>query len=87
MTADSLLGYGADPNSNTRLAALVANAKKAGFPKASIDAAIARGQGRSTSGAALENVTIEAMLPNAIAAVIECQQIQRPDYYKIFGKY
>ena len=71
--ADGCLDLGADPNMNSRLASLIASAKKAGFPQASIDAAIARGQGRSTNGAALESVTIEAMLPNAIAAVIECQ--------------
>ncbi|MCJ1249910.1 hypothetical protein MMC30_007136 [Trapelia coarctata] len=84
--------HGPDPNNNTRLAAAITAAKKAGFPKQSIEAAIARGQGRSTSGAALENVTIEAMLPNAIAAVIECQtdsklrllQVLR-DMFKSYG--
>ncbi|MCJ1403813.1 hypothetical protein MMC11_007036 [Xylographa trunciseda] len=64
---------GADPLFNTRLAALIASAKKAGFPKASIEAAVARGQGRSSNGASLENVTIEVMLPHAVGAVIECQ--------------
>ncbi|MCJ1296822.1 hypothetical protein MMC34_008390 [Xylographa carneopallida] len=64
---------GADPTSNTRLAVLIASAKKAGFPKASIDTAIARGQGISSNGAPLENVTLEVMLPHAVAAVIECQ--------------
>lgn len=52
---------------------MVASAKKAGFPKASIEAAIARGQGRSLNGAALENITIEAMMPPSVATVIECQ--------------
>ena len=60
-------------NGNAKLAAVVANAKKAGFPKASIEAAIARGQGRSPNGSALENLTIEAMIPPSVAAVIECQ--------------
>lgn len=60
-------------NGNTKLAAVVANAKKAGFPKASIEAAIVRGQGRSPSGAALENLTIEAMIPPSVATIIECQ--------------
>lgn len=64
---------GADPTTNNRLVALIASAKKAGFPKASVDAAIARGQGKSTGGIALENVTIEVMLPHAVAAIIECQ--------------
>jgi transcriptional/translational regulatory protein YebC/TACO1 len=68
-----LLEYGPDPATNPRLSTLIANARKAGFPKQSIEAAIARGQGKSTSGNALESVTIEAMLPNAVAAIIECQ--------------
>jgi len=42
-------------------------------PKASIEAAIARGRGLSATGATLENVTIEAMLPPSIAVVIEAQ--------------
>lgn len=60
-------------NGNAKLAAVVATAKKAGFPKASIEAAIARGQGRSLNGAALENLTIEAMIPPSVATIIECQ--------------
>ncbi|KAI9788537.1 MAG: hypothetical protein M1835_002223 [Candelina submexicana] len=65
--------FGADPNTNTRLAGVIAAAKKAGFPKASIEAAISRGQGRSPSGAALECLTIEAILPPSIALVIDCE--------------
>jgi transcriptional/translational regulatory protein YebC/TACO1 len=45
--------------------------------KASIEAAIARGQGKSTSGAPLEYLTIEAMLPHSVGAVIECQTEQK----------
>jgi transcriptional/translational regulatory protein YebC/TACO1 len=51
----------------------MANAKKAALSKASMESAIARGQGRSISGAQLESLTIEAMLPFSVAAVIECQ--------------
>ena len=65
--------YGPDINTNPRLAGLVVHAKKAGFPKSSIESAIARGQGVSPSGAMLETMTIEAMIPPSIAAVIECQ--------------
>ncbi|KAI9711277.1 MAG: hypothetical protein M1820_002264 [Bogoriella megaspora] len=65
--------YGPDPNSNPRLATIVSTAKKAGFPKASIEAAIARGQGVSTTGAKLENVVVEAILPQSVAVVIDCQ--------------
>ncbi|KAI1000791.1 hypothetical protein K3495_g7408 [Podosphaera aphanis] len=65
--------YGADPNLNPRLATLVANAKKAGFPKATMDAAIARGQGKSTTGAALETLTLEVVMPPTIGLIIDCE--------------
>jgi transcriptional/translational regulatory protein YebC/TACO1 len=64
---------GPDPNMNPRLALAISNAKKSAVPKASIEAAIARGQGLSASGAALESVTLEAILPPSVATVIECQ--------------
>lgn len=57
---------------NTRLAQAISNAKRGGFSKASIEGAIARGQGRSASGQALENVTIEVVVPPA-ALIIDCQ--------------
>jgi len=65
--------YGPDPASNPQLAAVVATAKKQGVPKATIENAIARGQGISPKGAALENLTIEAMIPPSVAIIIECQ--------------
>ncbi|KAI9813775.1 MAG: hypothetical protein M1827_003565 [Pycnora praestabilis] len=65
--------FGADPNTNPRLAGAIASAKKAGFPKTSIEAAVSRGQGVSPSGTALESLTIEAILPPSVALVIECQ--------------
>ncbi|KAL4927471.1 post-initiation translation factor DPC29 [Aspergillus undulatus] len=65
--------WGPDTKFNSRLALALSNAKRAGIPKANIDGAIARGQGLSLSGEALEQVTIEAMLPHSVAAVIECQ--------------
>lgn len=58
---------------NPRLADIVTKAKRIGFPKASIENAIARGQGVSPSGAALESLTIEAMVPPSVATIIECQ--------------
>lgn len=64
---------GPDPAFNPRLVAAIANAKKGSLTKSSIESAIARGQGRSTSGAALESLTIEAMLPFSVGAVIECE--------------
>lgn len=69
--------FGPDPNGNPRLADLIVKAKRAQFAKTSIEAAIARGQGRSLSGAALESVTLEAMLPNNVGVVIDCETDSR----------
>ena len=65
--------YGADSQFNPRLATIITAAKKQGFPKASIESAIARGQGRSPTGTALESLTIEAMVPPSVAIIVECQ--------------
>ena len=64
---------GPNPDLNPRLHLAISIAKKSAVPKASIEAAIARGQGLSTTGAALENLTLEAILPPSIATIIECQ--------------
>ncbi|KAJ4398347.1 hypothetical protein N0V91_010257 [Didymella pomorum] len=64
---------GPDPNMNARLHLAISTAKKSAVPKQSIEAAIARGQGLSATGAALENLTMEAILPPSIATIIECQ--------------
>ncbi|KAE8369081.1 transcriptional regulator TACO1-like protein [Aspergillus caelatus] len=69
--------WGADPKFNPRLTLALSNAKRAGIPKTVIEAAIARGQGISVTGEALEQVTIEAILPHSVAAVIECQTDQK----------
>ena len=65
--------HGADPQFNPRLANVITAAKKQGLPKASIENAIARGQGRSPTGTALESLTIEAMFPPSVAVIVECQ--------------
>lgn len=65
--------FGPDPNMNPRLADIITKAKREGFAKASIEAAIARGQGRSVSGSNLESITIEAILPNNVATIVECE--------------
>ncbi|TKA70889.1 hypothetical protein B0A55_08102 [Friedmanniomyces simplex] len=70
--------FGPDPSLNTRLADLITKAKREGFAKASIEAAIARGQGRSTSGATLESVTIEGILPGNVAVIVECETDNKP---------
>lgn len=69
--------WGPDPKYNPRLTLLLSNAKRAEIPKAVIEAAVARGQGISVTGQALEQVTIEAILPFSVAAVIECQTDQK----------
>lgn len=65
--------FGPDVNSNPKLADLVTKAKKEGFAKASIEAAIARGQGRSLTGVSLERLTVEGILPNNVAVIVECE--------------
>lgn len=69
--------WGPDVKYNPRLALALSNAKRASIPKIIIEAAIARGQGLSVSGQALESVTIEAMFPGSVAAVVECQTDQK----------
>lgn len=68
---------GPDPKFNPRLATAITNAKRGALAKTSIEAAIAKGQGKSLSGAALESLTIEAMLPSSVGAIIECQTDQK----------
>ncbi|KAI1611876.1 glucose-1-phosphate adenylyltransferase [Exophiala viscosa] len=70
MTASRLAGP--DPALNPRLAAAIANAKKSQMVKSAIEYAIAKGQGKTPGGQALEPVTIEAMLPHGVATMIEC---------------
>ena len=64
---------GPNPDMNPRLALAISTAKKSAVPKASIEAAIARGQGVSATGAALESLVLEAILPPSVATIIECQ--------------
>lgn len=45
----------------------------AGFPKASIDSAIARGRGVAVSGKSLESLLVEAIVPPSVAVVVDCQ--------------
>jgi YebC/PmpR family DNA-binding regulatory protein len=64
---------GPNPELNPRLALALTTAKKNAVPKSTIEAAIARGQGLSATGAALEALLLEAILPPSIATIIECQ--------------
>jgi YebC/PmpR family DNA-binding regulatory protein len=65
--------YGPDPAANPRLRTAIEKAKAAKYPKDSIENAIKRGQGISSTGKPLENLTIEAVLPAGVAAIVECQ--------------
>lgn len=65
--------YGPDPKMNSSLANAIAIAKKASMPKEVIEQAIARGQGRSLSGAALESMKFEVMMPPSAAFILEVE--------------
>lgn len=71
--------YGANPDLNSALAKTIADAKKSGMPKANIELAIARGQGRSSTGEKLETAMLELMGPGSVAVIIEieCDNKQR----------
>ncbi|KAL9581065.1 MAG: hypothetical protein Q9212_004117 [Teloschistes hypoglaucus] len=64
---------GGDPNTNSELSTILAQAKKAGIPKDIIERAVAKGKGLSTSGEPLQSMIVEAILPPSVAIIIECQ--------------
>lgn len=65
--------FGPEPGANPKLADLITKAKREGFAKASIEAAIARGQGRSLTGVSLEYLTVEGIMPNNVGVIVECE--------------
>ncbi|KAH8668300.1 transcriptional regulator TACO1-like protein [Xylariales sp. PMI_506] len=65
--------YGANPELNTQLAKTITEAKKSGMPKANIDLAIARGQGKSSTGDKLETAMLEVMGPGSVAIIIDIE--------------
>lgn len=65
--------HGENPAFNPQLAAVIATAKRAAVPKAVIEAAIARGQGRSVSGVTLKSMTLEVMVPPSVALIVEVE--------------
>lgn len=65
--------YGPDIGMNAQLASVVNNAKKSGVPKAVIEAAIARGQGKSADGGRLETATYEIMMPPSVALIVDLE--------------
>ncbi|GJC95579.1 DUF28 domain-containing protein [Colletotrichum higginsianum] len=52
---------------------MIALYSRPGVPKNVIDSAVARGQGRTASGASLEPLTLEAILPPGVALIIETE--------------
>ena len=66
-------GTGGDPTTNSEVSTIIAQAKKAGLPKDTIERAIAKGRGISLSGAPFQTFTVEAVLPQAVSTIIQCQ--------------
>ncbi|KAL9949393.1 hypothetical protein D7B24_003755 [Verticillium nonalfalfae] len=56
-----------------QVGAALATAKKAGVPKHILEGAVARGQGRSASGASLEPLTIEIIMSPGVALIVDCE--------------
>ncbi|KAG5980391.1 hypothetical protein E4U55_004077 [Claviceps digitariae] len=65
--------YGEDVKFNPQLANAISAATKASVPKALVEAAIARGQGRSATGAQLESMTLEIIMPPSIALIADIE--------------
>ncbi|EEU46038.1 uncharacterized protein NECHADRAFT_37917 [Fusarium vanettenii 77-13-4] len=65
--------YGDDLKFNPQLASAIAAATKASIPKNLIEGAIARGQGRSASGAQLESMSLEVLMPPTIAMIVDAE--------------
>ena len=72
--AKQTIDGGPDPTINSQLLSLIANAKRLGMSKNGIETAIARGQGISANGQALESINVEFLFPDSnIAGIMECQ--------------
>ncbi|RFN51003.1 hypothetical protein FIE12Z_4739 [Fusarium flagelliforme] len=65
--------YGDNIKFNPQLATAITAATKASIPKNLIEAAIARGQGRSATGTQLESMSLEALMPPDIAMVVDAE--------------
>lgn len=61
---------GPDPNGNSRLRALIANAKAANMPKDTIDRAIKKASDKDASD--YKEVVYEGFAPHGIAVLVEC---------------
>lgn len=65
--------YGDNIQFNPQLATAITAATKASIPKNLIEAAVARGQGRSATGVQLESMSLEALMPPDVAMVIDAE--------------
>ncbi|KAK7398098.1 hypothetical protein QQX98_012533 [Neonectria punicea] len=65
--------YGDNLNFNPQLANAITAAAKASIPKHLIEAAVARGQGRSTTGAQLESMSLEVLMPPDIVMIVDAE--------------
>ncbi|CAM1505616.1 Fc.00g112530.m01.CDS01 [Cosmosporella sp. VM-42] len=65
--------YGDDLKFNPQLANAITAATKASIPKHLIEGAVARGQGRSATGAQLESMSFEALMPPDIALIADVE--------------
>ncbi len=63
---------GGDPETNSSLKLLIAQARKANMPKDNIERAIKRGTGESGESVRFEEVNYEAMGPGGSAMIIAC---------------
>lgn len=61
---------GPDPNANSRLRTLIANAKAANMPKDTIDRAIKKASDKDASD--YKEVVYEGFAPNGVAVLVEC---------------
>lgn len=62
---------GADPASNSRLAAALEKARKESVPRDAIERAIAKGAGIGGDKASLEHVTFEGYAPHKVPVIVE----------------
>ncbi len=62
---------GADPGTNSRLAAALEKARKESVPKDAIERAVAKGAGTGGDKTALEHVTFEGYAPHKVPVIVE----------------
>ena len=63
---------GADPDMNSRLRLVVAQAKKASMPRETLERAIKKGAGLLDGGSNLERLVYEGFAPHRVPVIVEC---------------